>query len=118
ALNLKTGNLTVNAYASISAAQIPGSGVGTASNDIVTTGTISLNTDATNGVSIGSGPLNAYPYGPTYQPLLIASGPSAVNATGKNSSGVWLMGNGASLTLGTVSITGTLTTDIYNGTGI
>ncbi|MDA8411090.1 MAG: hypothetical protein M0001_11915 [Treponema sp.] len=117
ALNLGSKNLTVNAYASISAAQSPAPLPGPTNNDIITTGIITLNTDAGSGVRIGKGPLAAPPSFTNYFPIVIAVGESSVNVAGNNSLGVWLMGNGANIILGSVSIVGTLTTDIYN-TGV
>ena len=122
ALNLGTKTLTVNAYAAISAAQVPNTEP-TASpatySDVVTTGIVNLNTNASNGLRIGQGPVLSFPYTPgTYYPIVIKAGETMVNASGKNSSGVWLMGNGASVDTGTIAIAGTLTLDIYNGNGI
>ena len=118
ALNLKSGNLTVNAYSSINSAQVPNTPISTYS-DLVTTGTIILNTDGTFGDHIGAGPISTYASGyPGYKPITIAAGESIVNVGGKNSNGVFLMGVGASVVLGTVTIDGTLNTDIYNDNGI
>ena len=122
ALNLGTKTLTVNAYSTISAAQVPNttpSGSPATLSDIVTTGMVNLNTNATSGARIGQGPQIAFPYSPgTYYPIVIEVGQTMVNVTGKNTSGVWLMGNGASVNTGTVAIGGTLTLDIYNSNGI
>ena len=106
----------------ISAAQVPNttpSGSPATLSDIVTTGMVNLNTNATSGARIGQGPQIAFPYSPgTYYPIVIEVGQTMVNVTGKNTSGVWLMGNGASVNTGTVAIGGTLTLDIYNSNGI
>ncbi|MBU0956899.1 MAG: hypothetical protein KKI09_15865 [Spirochaetes bacterium] len=110
-LSLGSHELSVYAYDIIEAAQVP-----SGRNDIVTSGIINLNTDGAAGVRIGQGPVAASPY-TGYYPIVIAAGHAEVNVSGNNSAGVYLMGNGANVVIGTIAISGPLYTDLYNSTG-
>jgi hypothetical protein len=110
-LSLGTRNLTVNTHSRIEAAQIP-----SGKSDITTTGIITLNTHATAGDRIGQGPVVVSPYA-GYYPIVIATGHTEVNVSGSNVGGVFLMGNGANVKLGSVAIGGPIYTDLYNNAG-
>ena len=118
ALRAGSGTINVNAYASIDANQVPNTPTSTFS-DLVTTGAINLNTDTSSGLNIGAGPVATYASGYTgYKPIAIKTGSTVVNVSGKNTAGVFLMGVGTNVVLGTVNIGGTLTTDLYGNNGV
>ncbi|WP_460057645.1 beta strand repeat-containing protein [Spirochaeta dissipatitropha] len=115
---VNTGNtLVLHAYESILANQEP-----IAAGHITFSGTIDLRTDAGNGVSIGAAPNGVsepplYDDPAGYRPIILNDGYTEINVYGLNSSGVWLMGNPDALTLGIVDIGGSITTDIFAGSG-
>ena len=118
ALNTGSGSITLNAYASITALQIPHTPSSTFS-DLVTSGAITLSTNTLSGSEIGQGPLATYAASYSgYYPIVINDTAGVVNVSGKNSSGVWLMGNGTAIQLGTTTgNSGSITTDLYGNSG-
>ena len=113
ALNIGLKNLNVKAHTSISALQVPDG-----QSDIITTGFIQLETTLLVGANIGQGPVAPAPGYTSYYPIVIGSGNVLLNIAGKNTNGVYLMGNGAGITLGSVTIEGSLFVDSFNDVGV